>query len=224
MRIKPRRKFIACGSLLTGVLILSSCGGSGTPTSSLPATSRAGTTSQSSSAPPVPSPTPTTFTSRTYGYTVALPAQWTSVQAGTGWNGSSGLVSDSPGVDQFIGTYLARSWGVAAPWKQGLATYAAFLMTRNARHHGDSCPSQPATRSQITVGGQTGVLLAYNCGIIVAATVHHGVGYWFGFRNPTVHAVSEHTASDPSDQAVFMQMLQSVRFAHSAPRSVRAGR
>jgi hypothetical protein len=38
--------------------------------------------------------------------------------------------------------------------------------------------------------------------------VDHGVGYWFGFRDPAVHA-----ANDPADHAAFVQILKSVRFA-----------
>ena len=59
------------------------------------------------------------------------------------------------------------------------------------------------------MGGQPGVLLAYNCGILIniAATVHHGVGYWFAFRDPAVAA-----ATDPADHAAFMDILRSVQF------------
>jgi len=54
------------------------------------------------------------------------------------------------------------------------------------------------------------VLLAYNCGILIniATTVRHGVAYQFVFRDGGVPA-----ATDPADNATFMQMLRSVHFA-----------
>jgi hypothetical protein len=53
------------------------------------------------------------------------------------------------------------------------------------------------------------VLLAYNCGILInhAVTVHHGVGYDFAFRDPTVAA-----ATDPTDHAALLDILGSVQF------------
>jgi hypothetical protein len=55
------------------------------------------------------------------------------------------------------------------------------------------------------------VLLEYNCGILInmAATVRHGVGYVFVFRDDSVQA-----ASDRTDHAVFAQILRSVEFPH----------
>lgn len=81
------------------------------------------------------------------------------------------------------------------------------MMAANARDHGDTCPAKPETKHRITIGGGPGVLLTYNCGILInlAAAVHHGVGYQFGFRDPTVQA-----ATDPADQTAFLAILESI--------------
>jgi hypothetical protein len=64
-------------------------------------------------------------------------------------------------------------------------------------------------RNRVTIGGQPGVLLAYNCGILInfALTVDHGVEYWFVFVDQGVPA-----ATDPTDHAPFLKMLSSVQF------------
>jgi hypothetical protein len=87
--------------------------------------------------------------------------------------------------------------------------YARYLVAWNARFHGDTCPAKPHTSRSITVGGDPGILLAYDCGILIniAGTVHEGLGYWFGFRDPSVQA-----ATDPVDRNAFLQILGSVRF------------
>lgn len=61
----------------------------------------------------------------------------------------------------------------------------------------------------ITVGGERGTLISWNCGILinVAVTVHAGIGYTFGFRDPAVRA-----ATDPTDRATFVGVLDSVTF------------
>jgi hypothetical protein len=167
------------------------------------------TTSRSPDASRTAGPSPTTFTSSTYGYTLRLPPGWTSVQAKKAWDGKAPLSSYSPLVDQLVGTYNASSWALAAPSKQKLAAYTAEMIVANAHDHGDTCPPKPELRRRITIGGGPGMLLAYNCGILInlAAAVHHGVGYQFGFRDPTVNA-----ATDPTGQAAFLAILASMQF------------
>jgi hypothetical protein len=197
-------KVSICGSLFAAILLVASCTGDDESGSASP--SPAGTTSKPPAASQLASPTPVSFSSETYGYTLTLPERWSSVQAKKPWDGKSALSSDSDEVDQFVGTYNASSWAVAARSKQSLAAYTAAMIAANARDHGDTCPAKPEARQPITVGGDPGILLAYNCGILInlAAAVHHGVGYQFGFRDPTVNA-----ASDPADQAAFLAILES---------------
>lgn len=144
---------------------------------------------------------------------MTLPAGWTAVQAHSRWDGKIGLDYASASVDRFIGTSMAGSWGVAAPWKRSLAADTTYVIRWNYLYHRNTCPAsaRPESRSPVTIGGQAGVLLAYNCGILInlAATVHHGFAYWFVFRDPGVNA-----ATDPADHATFLGMLHSVRFTH----------
>jgi hypothetical protein len=209
-------KVFGCGSLLAAVVVVTACSGSGGSAPSSRAPSHVAATSAASSASQaVPStPTLTSFTSAMYGYTVTLPAQWVSVPATKRWDGNAGhamagLSHDAADVDQFVYNANLSSWAVAAAWKQDLAAYTVALIAANARYHGDSCPARPQARTAITIGGSPGILLAYDCGILVniAGVVHHGVGYRFGFRDLNVHA-----ATDPADHAAFTEILGSVQF------------
>ena len=58
-----------------------------------------------------------------------------------------------------------------------------YLIASTARYHSDTCPRRPNGQAGIAIGGRPGVLLEYNCGILInlAATVSHGVGYVFTF-------------------------------------------
>ena len=77
--------------------------------------------------------------------------------------------------------------------------------------HGDTCPKAiPDAQHPIEIGGQPGMLLAWDCGLLIdqAVTVRDGVGYFFGLRDPTVQA-----ATDAADRRLFFELLDSVRFA-----------
>ena len=129
---------------------------------------------------------PGTFTSTTYGYTLTPPVQWSAAQASARWNGQSGLDINSDQVDTFRSpTVDPAIWVVATPWQQSLAAFTSFAISWTSSFHGDSCTAEPNSMSPIIVGGQPGVLLAYDCGILIndAITVVRGVGYWFVFRD-----------------------------------------
>lgn len=197
-------KIAAFGTLFAAVTLVASCSGSTSAPTSASTRGASATLSPSSAA------AHTTFTSAKYGYTVTLPAQWSAAPALQRWDRRSGLSLDSPEVDQFFSSVTGRgSFAVAGRWNGDLAAYTTFLIAFTHRTHGDTCPPKPNTKSPVTIGGQPGVLLAYNCGILInmAATVRHGVGYQFVFRDSGVSA-----ASDPADHAVFLKMLRSVRF------------
>jgi diaminopimelate decarboxylase len=141
---------------------------------------------------------------------LTVPAGWTSRQAPAKWDGESELDGSSaladllgqPGETQGV-------WAAAARSKRDLAAWASFMIAWNAHYHGDTCPHRPNTRNRVRVGAQPGVLLAYNCGILVnnVATVHNGVGYFFVFVDHGVAA-----ATDPTDHATFLKILRSVKF------------
>lgn len=189
--------------VITAILVTTSCGGSDSSGSSSPAPGHTGTGEPSSSS------APSTFTSDTYGYTVVLPADWTSFPAAIRWDGIGALNRDAFTADQFRSASDALGFAAAAPWKGGLAAYTKRRIVLNYRFHGDTCPRKPDARDPVTVGGQPGVLVSYNCGILVdwAATVHNGVGYLFSFVDPDVYG-----ATDPTDHATFLAMLSSVQF------------
>jgi hypothetical protein len=141
---------------------------------------------------------------------MTLPAGWTGTQAAQAWDihAGFGLNTDSFQADQFRSASTAAAYTVAAQWKQDLAAFAKFWISDTARYH-ESCPPKPTRRHSITIGGQPGALLAYNCGILVnlAVTVHHGIGYNFTFVDDSVQSVT-----DPTDRATFLNMLKSIHF------------
>ncbi|HJQ43093.1 MAG TPA: hypothetical protein VJ831_08410 [Jatrophihabitantaceae bacterium] len=143
---------------------------------------------------------------------MTLPPHWTGTQAlakWEKWDPQRELDIDSSEVDPFRSGGNAAAFGVAAAWQRDLAAYTSFLIDWTNRTHGETCPEAPETKSTVTIGGQPGVLLAYNCGILInlAATVHGGVAYFFVFRNEAVDA-----ATDPTDHATFLAILRSVKF------------
>jgi len=176
-----------------------------TVTAPLPSASPSPSTQEQSS-PPAGS---ATFTSETYGYSLALPNHWTSVQASASWDGKGAPGSDDAVVDQFIGPAAAYSWAYAAPTTKGLAAYATATIEATVEDHADTCPADPDAEDSIQIGGQPGTLLAWNCGVLVnqAVTVQHGVGFFFGFLDQSVHA-----ATDAADRKLFLKLLSSVQF------------
>jgi hypothetical protein len=158
---------------------------------------------------PSASSAPTIFTSTTYGYSLTLPAGWTSIQATAKWDGKGAPFHDVPEADQFVGPAAASAWFFGAPTTKDLAARVKESITANAASHGNTCPAVPEVQDPITIGGEKGTLLGYNCGILINSgiTVHKGIAYLFGFRDPAVHA-----ATDPVDRAIFVELLKSVQF------------
>ena len=148
----------------------------------------------------------TVFTSKTYGYSLTLPSEWISYQASKAWDGTQANSYEAPESDQFISRLAAGSWVVAAPTDKDLAGYTTQLIAATARDHGDTCTAPPEAQDPIKVGGDPGTLITYNCGILInlAAVVHHGRAYVFGFRDPAVQA-----ATDAADRSTFVTMLGS---------------
>ena len=190
---------------LLALLVLSGCGSTPAPAST------AATPSLTPSIEPSPSP-PSSFTSAVYGYTVELPGGWKAIEAKVAWNGTSSISSDGPEVDQWIGRTEASAWAYAAPYSGDLSAYTKKTVADNAKYHGTTCPPTPEAQDPIMIGGEPGVLLAYDCGILInlALSVHNGVGYSFGLRDPTIPA-----ATDPADAAIFAALLDSVQFPTS---------
>ena len=204
-------KVATLGSLLAAVTLIASCSASSQSASPPAATSGGSATLPlpSTATPQTTAASATTFTSARYGYTVTVPAGWTSRQAFAKWDGESELDGESAYVDLLGQPAESKGvWAAAARTKRDLATDTTFAIAWNTRYHGDTCPVRP-TRSRVTVGGRPGVLLAYGCGILInfVVAVHRGVEYWFVFVDQGVPA-----ATDPADHATFLGILKSVQF------------
>ena len=206
-------KVIRNGSFLVAILIVAACSSEASPGSSADRSSSpvapAITSPTAESAAATVALTATSLTSDTYQYSLTLPAGWTSAQASKTWDGKTGLKSDSAEVDRFLAPAAVTSTGVAAPSDQTLAASTDALIAATVQFHSDTCPPTPEAQDPITIGGDPGMLVAWNCGILIniAVTVHNGVGYQFLWRDPAVHA-----ATDPTDRAAFLAMLESVQF------------
>lgn len=168
------------------------------------------------SASTVTSPTPSlspqvkTFASQTYGYSVTLPKGWTAIHASARWDGKGSPGSEDVVADQFIGLTAVDAWAFAAPTTKSLGEYERETITGTLKDHGEDCPARPAAQHPIQIGGHPGMLLEWDCGLLInqAVAVHNGVGYFFGLRDPSVHA-----ASNAHDRKLFLRLLDSVQFA-----------
>ena len=201
--VSPRASKVLLSLLAGGVLIASCSSSAGSPSSGA-GPAAASTGSQSSA------PVSRTFTSEAYGYTLTVPANWSSRQAYVKWDGKAELDGTSTAADLIGQPGETRGvWAAASPSKLDLAADAAFAIRWTAQVHGDYCPHRPNARTHVMVGSRPGILLAYNCGILVnlAVTVAHGVEYWFSFVDHGLVA-----ATDPADHAIFMKILSSVQF------------
>ena len=176
------------------------------------ASSSAVADSPSPPASPTAAASATSFTSKTYGYSLTPPAGWTTIQATAKWDGKGAPFHDVPEADQFVSQGPASAWFFGAPTTKDLTARVAESVEANAAEHGDTCPPVPEFQDPIEIGGEPGVLLGFNCGILIntAITVHDGVAYVFGFRDPAVHA-----ATSPADRALFLGLLESVTFPES---------
>jgi hypothetical protein len=155
-----------------------------------------------------PGPTPNTFRSPFYGYSIVVPTCWRATPATTRWDGES-APSQGANVDQIWGAHLI-ALGVAGPFTGDLAAFVQDRLTATARDHADTCPPNAFQLSQpITIGGQPGVLLTWNCGALIdqAVTVYGGVGYDFTLRDLAFAATLDQT-----DLASFRSMLDSLIF------------
>jgi hypothetical protein len=156
--------------------------------------------------------TPSSFMSPLYGYTLTLPAGWSVGAAMMQWDGKSQPGHEEPVVDKFGGPTTASAWAFAGPVTLDTAGFAKDRIAANARDHGDTCPATPDVNEPIQIGGEPGVFLAWNCGILInqAVIVHEGTGFTVAVRDPGVHA-----ATDAADRALLEDLLNSVTLPSS---------
>ena len=207
--------------LLSIVALVALCGcsgpsgGSAAPPAGAGVTPSAGSSSLIVAATPRPASTaaaaatPSTFTSPLYGYRLTLPAGWAAGAAVLRWDGLSQPGYEEPVVDKFGGPPSASAFAFAGSVTSGLDAFVQDRIKANARDHGDTCPTTPEVNEPIQIGGQPGVFLAWNCGILInqAVTVHDGVGFAMTMRDMDVQA-----ATNSEDRAILEALLDSVVF------------
>jgi hypothetical protein len=194
---------LAVGIALLNLRPVVGPGGAPVPTTT-PTLVPSPTVSPSADASP---PGPTVFTSPLYGYTVTVPAGWSSAPARLRWDGVRQPGPDAE-ADRFAGPERLSAWAFAGPFSGDLAALVADRVVANARDHSDTCPSaEPEINEPLRIGDQPWVLLGWNCGALVnqAVTVRARVAYAFTFRDFAVLA-----ATDPADRAIFRSMLDSI--------------
>ena len=144
-----------------------------------------------------------------YGYTLTVPDGWNAVAASAKWDGTGAPGDIAPVVDKISGTGDKSVFAFAGPVSLDLTGYAADVIARNEKFHGDTCKSKPQATEETTIGSEPAALIAWDCGILIniALTLHNGTGYEFVLRDPGVHQ-----ATDPTDRATFDSILGSVSF------------
>jgi hypothetical protein len=144
------------------------------------------------------------FTSRLYGYTLAVPANWTA-QPGQGW----GVTGAPRVVDVFRGLPNVAAWAFALPRPASPAGYATAI-TRTAAQL--PCPAAPRTRQAVTIGGVPAVLIGMRCpsrgGVLMltAATTRGQSTLVLMFEDSSGIASIER-----ADRAAFRELLAGVR-------------
>jgi hypothetical protein len=145
---------------------------------------------------------PSTFTSQNYGYSAALPAGWSSHQAGYQWDGGGSPGFEDDNVDHFTGPngIVVIAYGTATP--KSLAAYTRATVQAAAEHQ---CPAVPASDQAITVDGAPARLLSMPCqglSIETAITIHAGKAVLFTSQLPSGTA---------ADRVTFRRFLAGVR-------------
>lgn len=199
---------------LVALMALTGCSGqSGTPSSapaSVPVTAAASQAPSAAFATPAATAasTPVSFTSLLYGYSIALPAGWSVGAAMLRWDGASAPGNDEGTVDKFVSPSTVSTFAYAGPIKADLDQFVKDNIAWTVRDHGDTCPATaPETTEPIQIGGEDGMLLSWNCGILInqALAIRDGTGFVFVMRDPGVQA-----ATDATDRALLEDLLNSV--------------
>ena len=149
-------------------------------------------------------PAPRVFTSRLYGYTVALPAGW-SAQPGQRWGGTG-----APGpVDVFRGQPYVAAWAFAVPRPARPAAYATAI-TRTAAQL--ACPTAPQTSQAVTIGGVPARLIVMRCpahgGAMMQTAVTTGGQSTLVITFEDCSGIS---SAEQADRAAFREYLAGIR-------------
>ena len=203
--------------IVTAVALAACSGPSGAPSSApasvlvTPAATQAPTTTPTVKPAAATAATPAPFTSLLYAYSLTLPAGWNVGAAMLRWDGASSPGHDDGSVDKFVSPGTVSAWGFTGPVSGDLDQFVRDNIAWTVRDHGDTCPAtKPERTESIQIGGETGVLLSWNCGILIneALLVRDATGFVFVMRDPAIQA-----ATDAADRALFEALLNSVTFA-----------
>jgi hypothetical protein len=144
------------------------------------------------------------FSSRLYGYTVALPAGW-AADPGQHWSAPG-----APGpVDVFRGRPYVAAWAFAVPWPASPVAYATAI-TRTAAQL--PCPAAPQTSQPAVIGGAPAWVIGIRCpaqgGVLMLTAVTAGgqSALVITFEDP-----SGISSAERADRAAFAELLAGVR-------------
>jgi hypothetical protein len=146
---------------------------------------------------------PSAFTSQNYGYSAALPAGWSSHQAGYKWPGLVSPSFEDSDADLFTGPngIVVMGYGTAAP--QSLSAYTKATVQAAAAAH--QCPAVPASDQAITVGGAPARLLSMRCqGLPIETAITQ-------FMQEAVVFASQIPSGTRADRAAFRRFLAGIR-------------
>jgi hypothetical protein len=204
-------------ALTLGALIaLAACAGPAVTPSPAPASSLIAPTATVAATPvarpsSVPTPAlPVAFTSRVYGYSIVVPAGWAIGPAALQWDAASSPGHTDPVVDKFASPADVSAFAFAGPVTVDLTGFVQATIAWTVRDHGDTCPATgPEKTEPIEIGGEPGMLLSWNCGILVndAVLVRGGTGFVLVMRDLSIAA-----ATDPADRAILEVLLDSITF------------
>ena len=203
MPMKPVPSFAA-------LVLVAACSGSSPSASSAPASQSPSAAVATAVTTPSPSATstPLTYESPLYRYSIALPAGWSVGSARTRWDGASAPGDDFPSVDRFASPTTVSVFGYAGPVTTDLDQFVDDTIAWTVRDHGDTCPAAaPEATEPIQFGGEDGMLLSWDCGILInqALLIRDGTGFVFVMSDPGVQA-----ATDATDRALLEGLLDSV--------------
>lgn len=197
------------------LVTVAACSGTSASPSSAPSSVQAApeATQAPSSVAATPAATPTAtpvgFTSPLYGYSITLPASWSVGAARLPWDGASAPGDDFSTVDKFISPATVSVFAFAGPVTTDLDQLVKANIAWTVRDHGDTCPAPaPETTEPIQIGGEDGMLLSWNCGILInqALAIRDSTAFVFVMRDPGVQA-----ATDATDRVLLEDLLNSVK-------------
>ena len=142
-----------------------------------------------------------------------MPTGWVIVPATVPWDAASSPGAIDASVDQFVSPSGLSAFAFAGPVSVDLAGFVDDNIAWTVRDHASTCPAAvPESTEAIEVGGEPGMLLSWDCGILInqALVVRDGTGFVMVVRDPNVEA-----AKDATDRAILEALLDSVVFAGS---------